>query len=79
MIKIILTKTSWNWTKCGTHLVEIELSFLEKLGWLLKEAKHTQVAGQLHGYNHQENHSNAHGFDKTTRQDLKAIKCYVDF
>ena len=79
MIKIILTKLVGIGPKGGTHLVEFELSFLEKLGWLLKEAKQEHMAGQLHGYNHQENHSNAHGFGKTTRQEKKGNKCKAIF
>ena len=29
--------------QCGTHIIGIELSFLEKLGWLLKEAKRLHI------------------------------------
>ena len=54
----------------GTHIVGIELSFLEKLGWLLKEAKRVQDGRPRPSYKDQENHSYTHGFGKTREQDL---------
>ena len=54
----------------GTHIVGIELSFLEKLGWLLKEAKRVQDGRPRASYKDQENHSYTHGLGKTREQDL---------
>ena len=53
----------------GTHLVGFELSFLEKLGWLLKEAKDKSMAGQLKATMTKETTHFAHGFGNTREQD----------
>ena len=51
-------------------MVSFGLSFLEKLGWLLKEAKGHQVAGQLMASKTKEYHSYTNGLGKKREQDL---------
>ena len=52
------------------HLVGFELSFLEKLGWLLKEAKRPFIGRPTRLGKGQQKPPKIHGFANTRRQEL---------